>query len=199
MAIQFEISRNPKLLQEYYKIREFCFRNDLGVLSFDGSEDQFDREGLVMIARDGDQCIGGARISGNRSTVDGQLTPLPLEHEGLDLEQWFPELNTNQSRYCQWTRLALLPKYRNSTNVRNIVNALIKSALDYGFEYAFNVAGMNRARLYKRMHSSLGYDYQIMEQVPVPEEKGFLGLPHLLSVTPLRDTMESQLVAASAA
>ncbi len=203
MPIQFELSRDPAMLQQYYKIREFCFRNDLGLIDFDGAEDRFDRDGLVMIARDGDQCIGGARISGNltRSGNDTkiQTQQLPLEHEGLDLGHWFPQLEQDQVAYCQWTRLALLPKYRNVDNVRNIVSALIESALQHGYQYAFNVAGMNRARLYKRMHSSLGYRYQIMEQIPVPEEEGFLGLPHLLSVTHLGEVRATLIATASAA
>ena len=179
MPIRFQLTRDPKHLAQYYKIRQFCFRNDLSLLSFDGSEDAYDRDGWIMVGLKDDQCVAGARISGS----DGNM-PLPLEHEGLDLHVLFPQLQ-QQTQYCQWTRLAIMPNHRTPEMLRDTCQAIIELAAQQGYRYAFNVAGRNRARLYKRLHSNLGYDYRIMDQISVPEEPGFQGLPHLLSVTDL--------------
>lgn len=182
MSVQFELSRNPDWLAEYYRIREYCFRQDLGLISFDGSEDEFDRTGLILIARDGDHVVGGARISGKAGP---RGLPLPMEREGMALDPWFPQLRRQELTYCQWTRMALLPGYRTVDILREACRAMIEVARREGYAYAFNIAGMNRARLYKRLHSNLGVEYRILEQVPVPVERGFHGLPHLLSVTAL--------------
>lgn len=171
-------------LQQYYQIRERCFQTDLGLVSFDGSENEYDRRGLVLIARDGDKCVGGARISG-RTRDHGRR--LPLEQEGLDLQSWFPQLKHRCTAYCQWSRMALLPEYRAVDILREFCKATIGLSLRQGYEYAFNVAGMKQARLYKRLHSSLDRDYRIFQNIPVPVERSFVGLPHLLSVTYLRE------------
>ena len=44
------------------------------------------------------------------------------------------------------------------------------------------VTDINRARLYKRLFSALGYRYDIVQGLRIPAEAGFDGLPHLLGV-----------------
>jgi hypothetical protein len=180
MSIQFEVSDDSRLLQAYYKIRESCFRRELELPSFDGGEDDFDRQGVIMIARDGSRCVGGVRLSAGLSTGHGT----PLEHEGVALTSIFPQLEEG-ARYCQLTRLALLPAYRTPESVRKLIGASVALAAEREFDYAFNVAGMNRARLYKRLLTVLGYEYRIFEQVVIEPEEGFGALPHLLSVIKL--------------
>ncbi len=196
MPIHFEITRNQALLKEYYQIREFCFRNDLGLFGFDGSEDEFDRSGQVMVALSNGQCIGGARISGR---VGAQGVPLPLEQEGLNLSHILSSVDGDGAGYCQWTRMALLPGHRDPSTLRLMCQAMIDVAIQQGYEFAFNVSGMTRARLYKRLHSTLGYNYRILDDIPVPEAKGFSGLPHLLSVACLGQGFAVSETASSAA
>ncbi|WP_372742561.1 hypothetical protein, partial [Neptunomonas sp.] len=107
--IHFELTKNPQHLNDYYKIREECFRTDLLLTAFDGSEDQHDKEGYILIARDGDRCIGGARINGCSPKAD---TRLPIENDDFIIKDLFPDLSLEKHAYCQWTRLALLPEYR---------------------------------------------------------------------------------------
>lgn len=180
MSIRFEVSDDPTFLQAYYQIRESCFRQELGLPSFDGSEDDFDRQGVIMIARDGNRCVGGVRLSAGTPIGGG----IPLEHEGVALTTIFPQIEEGGG-YCQLTRLALQPAYRTPQSVRNLLAACVNLAIARGFDYGVCVAGMNRARLYKRMMTVLGYEYRIFEQVSIAPEKGFAGLPHLLSVIKL--------------
>ena len=63
MSITFELCQDPQLLQQYYQLRQDCFRRELGLPDFDGSEDESDRKGQILIARIGDRCVGGARIA----------------------------------------------------------------------------------------------------------------------------------------
>ena len=51
-----------------------------------------------------------------------------------------------------------------------------------GFTYSLVVTDINRARLYKRLFSVLGYRYDIVRDLRIPAEAGFDGLPHLLGV-----------------
>ncbi|MFC6668979.1 hypothetical protein [Marinobacterium aestuariivivens] len=179
MSIRFELSKEPHLLAQYYDIREACFRKELGLDSFDGSEDEDDRKGHVLIARDGDCCIGGARISGS---TPGDPARLPVESDDFILEELFPELQRQRLSYCQWTRLAILPRYRTTEVLRAQCLALIKGSAELNYGYAFNVTGTVRARLYRRLHKNLGYDYEICDHIHIPADEEFTNLEHLLSV-----------------
>ncbi|MFT5721384.1 MAG: hypothetical protein ACI9W6_001698 [Motiliproteus sp.] len=186
MPITFELTEDPQLLAQYYSIREVSFRECLGLDGFDGSEDADDIHGDIIIARVGDRCVGGARING---TGPGRSRRLPLETDafvmGEVIGEIMPRLTLDNSPYCQWTRLCLAPDYRIGEILRGLVQAVIVHSAELGYRYAFNVAGMSRARLYKRLHAVLGYRYEICDQVLVPAEEGFRHLEHLLSITHL--------------
>ncbi len=166
-------------LGEYYRIREECFRRELGIRAFNGSEDCYDRSGYILIARIGGRCIGGARITGSSSTDLGQL---PMERNGFMVLREFPQIAHSGSGYCQWTRLALLPEFRTTETLRNLTEAMINAARSLGYSYAFIISGLNRSRLYRRLYNSVGYRFDILKDFKIPEESGFSGLEHLLSV-----------------
>ena len=63
LAIEFKLSRDPQLLQQYYDLRERCYRKELGIPDFDGSEDADDQRGRILLAIENGRCIGGARVS----------------------------------------------------------------------------------------------------------------------------------------
>ena len=179
MTLKYELTREPALLEQYYRIREKCFRRELGIEDFDGSEDARDRRSDILIARVGNRCVGGTRITGPHPE---SLHPLPLEEEGLDLGAALPELRLAQSSLCQWGRLALDPAYRTPEMLRRYCNAMIEASRALGYAYSVVVTDINRARLYKRLFSVLGYHYDIVHGLRIPEETGFDGLPHLLGV-----------------
>jgi len=179
MRLTCEITRDPDLLGQYYRIREASFRRDLGLPDFDGSEDERDRSSHILVARYGGRCIGGTRISGRHP---GQTLPLPMEEQGLDLHASFPQLRLWENAYCQWSRYVVDPEFRTTAVLRQFSNAGIDASRALGYVCNFVVAGMARARLYKRLYSILGYRCEILPGIRIPPEPGFQGLPHLLSV-----------------
>ena len=60
MSIEFKLSRDPHLLQQYYDLREQCYREELGIPDFDGSEELDDQRGHILLAIENGRCIGGA-------------------------------------------------------------------------------------------------------------------------------------------
>jgi len=196
VSITFEFSKQESLLKQYYKLREECFRNELGLEAFDGTEDLFDQTGHTLIFRDGDSCIGGVRINGCSLST---LSQMPLEHKGLDIAQMLPQLNLPVAPSCQLERFVLQPEYRNTDMLRAICRAQIRACASLGYHYAFNVTGIKRARLYKRVHSSLSYDYDIFDQVTLPVESGFAHLEHLLSIAFIPDFKRKMLYGADSA
>lgn len=182
--IHFELTKNPDHLSSYYKIRETCFRKDLLLSNFNGSEDKYDKEGHILIARVGNHCIGGARINGNSPKTS---TRLPIENDNFIVKDLFPDLALEDHSYCQWTRLALLPEYRTMDAVKALCLSLTRVSTDLGFKYAFNVTGSARARLYRRLAASGGMRYKICNHIKIPAEPGFNDLEHLLSIAILQE------------
>ena len=178
-------------LEQYYQIRQDCFRQELGIRTFDGSEDNFDRNGYLLVALDQGRCIGGVRLSVSRPDAP---VLLPLEINGFMLQELFPEIVRNGESYSQWTRLALLPEYRTPQILHQIALMLIWHAKSLDCSYSFNVAGMNRARLYQRLHRIQGFHYEILRDLKIPEEGSFMGLEHLLSVGYLKQQSSQQLL-----
>ncbi len=191
MTIVFEISDNARMLDQYYAIREHCFRKELGIAFFDGSEEHYDRSGHILIAKEGGRCVGGIRICGKRPW---EMASIPIEDEGINLSELFTELNLSNHPYCQWSRLALAPEYRGMNVVKDFCRELIRACLSLGYQFAFNVSDRNRARLYQRLHQSLGYDYQIYKEKPVVAEAEFSDLEHLVSVAFLGNTKPKMAV-----
>ena len=42
--IKYEVTRDPRLLEQYYDLREVCFRKELSISDFDGAEEEQDRQ-----------------------------------------------------------------------------------------------------------------------------------------------------------
>jgi hypothetical protein len=179
MMLKYELTKDPVLLEQYYRIREKCFRRELGIEDFDGSEDARDRRSHILIARVGSRCIAGTRITGRHPA---SLHPVPLEDEGLDLVAALPGLCLAENAFCQWSRLAVAPEYRTPEVLRHYCNAMIEASRALGYAYSVVVTDINRARLYKRLFAVLGYRYDIVRDLRIPAEAGFGGLPHLLGV-----------------
>lgn len=182
MAIVYELSNDPYLLAQYYKIREACFRTELGLSLFDGGEDQHDVPGQILIIREGDRCLGGVRVSGCSSGDSGWL---PVESEEFQLRDVCSHFMLESDGYCQWSRLAIRPECRNKVDVLHLCERLVETALDQGYLYSFYITGSARTRLFQKLHSKLGCQYEVLHDTSLPVEEGFESLPHLLSVARL--------------
>ncbi|WP_293264243.1 hypothetical protein [Neptunomonas sp.] len=182
MAIVYELSNDPFLLAQYYRIRESCFRAELGLSLFDGSEDHHDVPGQILIIREGDVCLGGVRVSGYTPGDYGQL---PVESSEFLLRNECSDFLLAADSYCQWSRLAIKPEFRNRVDVLHLCEKLIEVALSQGYLYSFYVTGSARTRLFQKLHLKLGCKYEVLHDVLLPVEEGFESLPHLLSVARL--------------
>ena len=95
MPIEFKLTREPHLLEQYYALREQCFREELGLPDFDGSEEECDRKGHILLAIQDGRCIGGARISPT-----------------VTLKSQIQQLDLTQGACCMWERFVFDPAVR---------------------------------------------------------------------------------------
>lgn len=165
MSIEFKLSRNTTYLDQYYALRERCYRRELGIAEFDGTEEEQDRQGQILLAlRDG-ECIGGVRI--------GPYVSWPSQLESLGLEA---------ERCCMWERFVIEPRVRTGHLFRDFCSHLIGYSIELGFRHAMVLSSLRNARFYRRYHSELGVEFRIHRSVPHCAGDCFAGLEHYLSL-----------------
>ena len=170
MTIEFKLTRDPHLLQEYYALRERCFQDELGLANFDGSEDDQDRQGQILLAIQDGHCVAGARIS-----------PTVL------LKSQINQLELKQDTCCMCERFVFDPVVRSVQLIREYVLHLIEASREAGYQHAMILSSLRNARFYRQCHTALGVGYQIHRHVPHCAQGTFAGLEHYLSVSYLQD------------
>ena len=176
--IRFEVSRDPELLKQYYALREACFRKELGIPDYDGSEEEQDRKGHILIAHKGGKCVGGIRIS----------SQLPLQEHLYDLD-----VDTRAS--CTWERFVFHPEERSVQFSREFLANLIDVCHKLDFKHAVVVSSLRNARFYRLFHTALGIPFEIVRSAPEFAQGKFAELEHYLSVSHLQEVQELRLVA----
>lgn len=178
MAVIFELSRNTRLLEQYYKLREERFREDLGIPAFDGSEEMRDRQGDVLLAHRDGKCVGGIRIA-----------PCTLSPTLLD------DLEYSAPASCFWERLVLAPEVRTTEFFRQFCDNTITMTQALGYRHAIVLSSRRTARFYRKLHTGLGVGFHILRPAPDHATGAFSGLEHYLSVAHLEDRAPLAMVA----
>ena len=176
LSIVFKLSQDPQLLEQYYDLREHCFREELGLPDFDGSEEEQDRHGQILLAVENGRCIAGVRIS-----------------PGVSLQSQVQHLGLKRDACCMWERLVFDPAVRTVQLIREFIAYLIEISRETGFQHAMVLSSLRNARFYRLCHSALGVGFQIHRHVPHSAEGAFAGLEHYLSVSTLRDAQPLQV------
>ncbi|MEZ5501998.1 MAG: hypothetical protein R3E50_04840 [Halioglobus sp.] len=168
MSIEFKVTRDSRLLDQYYALRQSCFRQELGLPDFDGAEEEQDRQGRILLALQDGQCVGGVRISPH-ITLSSQLELLELDEDYC----------------CMWERFVVDPSVRTVYMVREFISRVIETSRDSGYRNAMVLSSLRNARFYRRCHTALGVGFQIHRPVPHCARGAFAGLEHYLSVAHL--------------
>ena len=172
MTVQFRLTRDPKLLAQYYALRQRCYRAELDLPDFDGSEDWDDRRGLILLAVQGGRCIAGARIVRAKTNRD-QIREMGLRTETS----------------CQWERFVFAPEARSVQLIRKFLDSLIAVSGEAGYHHALILSSKRNARFYRQCHSAMGVGFRIHGEMPGYDGSTFAGLEHYLSVSYLRDRL----------
>jgi hypothetical protein len=167
--VVLEFSNNLMFRQSYFNLREKCYRADLGLDGFFGGWDHYDTAGNVLIARKGEEVVGGVRIIEN---LPGGDTLLPLESEDFRLKNIYPDLGLETSAYCEFSRLAVERSSRVGGHLaKDIIVEATREAKARGIRYLFAVSTPLQARCYRKVFRALGHDYIIDNSVEVPQKE----------------------------
>ena len=163
--IIIEATNNAFYKEQYYQLREMCYRRDLGIDHFDGSEDDYDRDSIIVIAREGRKVVAGARL-----TISSPSRPmvLPLEEKGFIMSELFPELKLASKVYCETTRFAIHPDFRSRAISFLINKELLKIGNENNCSYQFTVAPLKTSRNNAIIGRKLGLLHKIIEGIKIP-------------------------------
>jgi hypothetical protein len=165
-TISYEFTKSPELLKQYYKIREECYREDLGLEKFSGAEDESDRIGYIAVARAGEKVIGGAKLI--IATPNSGIA-LPLEADHFMVRDLMPELNGDKVSFCEITRFAIIPSFRIGGEVfSKLTEMILTKAKNDGCHYQLSVAPLAQARTYRMISKKLGFSPVIRTDIEVP-------------------------------
>lgn len=164
--LRYEVTRDPALLDQYYRLREDCFRAELHLRNFDGSEEESDRHGHILVARRGKFLVGGVRIAAApaESVLSGELA-------------------ADAASICIWERLVCHPQERAASVSRTFLLHLIDHCRRLDYTHAVVLSSLDRARYYRIFHSSLGVPFDILRPAPEFAKGDFMGMEHFLSVS----------------
>lgn len=180
--IEYEFTDDAGLVHQYCHLREDMFISVWGLKHFSGTKDLYDDISEVLVARQGLHVVAGGRL-----TVATPEHPqaLPMEGEDLQLKALFPELNLSTHTYGEFSRLAILPEFRGGVVFPEIARRFIKKAIADGVDYAFNIAPLPLARSYRQTVQVFGLNWQIRNDIHVPERAEYEGIRMVLSVMDL--------------
>ena len=179
MSVTFGLTRNPALLEQYYQLREQCYRQELNLRDFSGAEESDDLKGHIFIASQNGRCLGGARIIAARDSLAAQKITSPITSP-------IGDLLLRAGTPCLWERLVISPEARNNQLHGQFCAHLINTSWALDFDAALLVSSRRNARLYRRCHSRWGVPFEIFRDLDVNPQGDFSALEHVLSVSYVR-------------
>ena len=187
--VVYEMTRDSGLLHQYHLLRKEMFISVWGLKNFPSTKDLYDDVSDVMIARVGNHCIAGCRLTFSNP---GERMALPMEKEGLSLEKLLPNLALADERYVEISRMAILPDFQNSLVMLELSRQLLKRGAEKKARYAFTLAPVPLARNYRKAAHLFGLKWQILNDIEIPDREEYEGIKMVLSMLDLAPVYRSK-------
>ena len=163
--LTYEFTKDPTLLQQYYLVREKCYKKVWGLKIFSGMEDEHDRKGHIVVVRHKKKVIGGGRLF---VRPVGSSDRLPLETEDLVLDEVLRGYDLQGKIFGEIGRIAVLPEFIGG-KIGKISLYLIGLAQKHRCNYLTTVAPWEQAKRYKLIGKRLNIDVQILDNVTIAD------------------------------
>lgn len=164
----FEFTREPDLIHQYFRIYQSECRM---IPEFLKDEEEYNRKSHILVVRDGNMVIGGARLFIKSPRLQKKFL---LELAGFDLNSHFPELDAKQMRYAELSRLVLLPDYRKMNILKEVLFHIGRKCVAMDLDVFFAAAPVANVRFYKLICNGFGYnEATIHYNIDIPPDPGF--------------------------
>ena len=150
----FEVTSDRTLLNQYFAIYEERFRTIHKAHAYrHDPHDEDDRRSSILVARLGDLCVGGARLTIKTPEV---RHPLPMEIDDFRVEERLPQLVNPATRYGQIGRICLAQEFAGDDATRVLLAHLYRKVIELDLAVIFGTAPMLNARAYRKHCVAMG-------------------------------------------
>jgi hypothetical protein len=163
--ITYEFTKDPGLLQQYYSLRGLVFSRTHGI-DMPGIADSYDEKSEIIIAKLGDQVIGGTRLTFIKAGDDPSVS---LNKYSIHLEKDMPELSLNKIGFCDASKMVILEEFQTRDIMKNLIDIMFRRCNEKGFKYAFSMCPTIVYRLYRLTINRLGYHSELCEKIRFPD------------------------------
>lgn len=172
------------LLQQYFQLRQEVFTEYWNLKNYSGEEDHYDRIGDILIAMQGECCVGGMRLI-TRQAYSSLL--LPMESPHFRLIHLLPHLQLDKEIYGEIGRAALLPLFRDGNYTRVMYQKTAEKSKELQHKYLFAVAPMMHARKIRIANHAIGLHTEICNDIIVPSSPSHEGIEMKLIIINIGD------------
>lgn len=168
--LQISITKDPALLNEYYKLRHDAFHDENG-WGFDDFENEFDRQGHIIVAIKNGQLVGGMRLmfSDECEFFSNEVPGTKYLYKNvIPKEEQKKNLIVSEG-----SALVVKKGERNSLVATALLDFLLKQSKIRQCGYLFAVATLATCINYKREIKRIGYDTRIEIEFPWQKQKGY--------------------------
>lgn len=157
-------SKDPKYLEQYYKLRFDAYRQENGWDEFNAMETRFDRDGKIMVVAKGDELVAGMRVMFSDSCP---FMSHELPGTQYDYRKFIRKYDPREDLIVSEVASVVVRKdFRNG----KVTEAMFQNFFDYaknrGCSYVFGVSMILTSRNYRKIFSKLGYDLEIVINFP---------------------------------
>ena len=159
------VTADQDLLKEYYKLREISYRTEFGFENYDGSQNEFDVHGRIIIATNSkNEVIGGMRIM---LSTDHKTLSAEIEGTKYNYRDLFASMNAANTTYCEMSAIVVAKEYRNHSVIEKMFDVFLKHYLKPGeCKYLVGVSTAAHCRIYRMAFGKLGYHPVIKMDYP---------------------------------
>lgn len=165
--VVFEFTQDAGLLHQYYGLRQRMYRNIFGGDDAEGAEDMHDKLSHILIARRGNLCLGGCRLTVREQD---EMWSLPMESEQFKLREVFADLPLSRVRHGEVSRFAVMEDCGEDDIFEGLCKMVYAKVADSNIPYVFAKLTLPEARSWRTAANSFGVKTtRICNALEVPE------------------------------
>jgi len=165
--IVYEFTQDRALLHQYYRLREAMYRKMFQTDQFKGEEDLHDKLSHILIARRGNLCLGGCRLT---IREHDEMWNLPMESDDFKIRELFPHLPLDKARQCEISRFAIMEDSGDAEILDAMSKVMIDKVIDSDVHFSFVKSTLPLARNWRLIANKCGVKTaKICRDIEVPE------------------------------
>lgn len=198
--IIYEFTQDRALLHQYYRLREMMYRKIYNSRDIKADEDLHDKLSYILIARRGNLCLGGCRLTVREGD---EMWDLPMETDAFKLRDKFSELPLQHVRHGEISRFAIMEDAGDEDIFHGMCKVMYEKVVSLHIHYLFAKSIYSLARNWRLIANSMGVKTtRIRDDIEVPsppfldEIKWYVTLSDLSVLHPAPEAQPAQFEAA---